>query len=170
MKYVKILLATLALALIAAQFVRPARNHSQPPPGMGIESRFTVPGHVMQILRRSCFDCHSDSTVYPWYAEIQPVGWWLSSHIDHGKRGINFDRFGGYRLMRQYSKFGDIVEQLEKDVMPLASYLLIHTYARLTPDEKAEIIRWSSAMMDSLRGRYPPDSLERKRTGLPGPP
>ena len=67
-----------------------------------MESRFPVPVNVMQILRRSCYDCHSDSTVYPWYAEIQPVGWWLNSHIEDGKRGINFNRFGSYRLMRQY--------------------------------------------------------------------
>jgi len=169
MKTAKILLASLALALLAAQFVRPARNHSPAPAGMGIESRFAVPGHVMQILRRSCFDCHSDSTVYPWYAEIQPVGWWLNSHIEDGKRGINFDRFAGYRVSRQYGKFGDIAEQLQKDDMPLGSYLLIHRYARLTPEEKAEVILWSGAMRDSLRARYPPDSLQRRRTGRPGP-
>ena len=169
MKYVKVLLASLALALIAAQFVRPARNHSQAPPGTGIESRFHVPAHVMQILKRSCFDCHSDSTVYPWYAEIQPVGWWLNSHIEHGKRGINFDRFAAYRPMRQYVKFRDIVEQLQNDEMPLGSYLILHRYALLAPDEKEEVIRWSGAMMDSLRASYPPDSLQRKRTEKPGP-
>jgi hypothetical protein len=164
MKYVKILLAFLGVALLAVQFIRPGRNHTQPPPGTGLESRFPVPGNVMQIFRRSCYDCHSDSTVYPWYAEIQPVGWWLNSHMEHGKRQFDFDRFADYRPMRQYGKLRDIVEQLRKDEMPLGSYLFIHRYARLTPEEKEEVIRWSGAMMDSMRDRYPIDSLQRKRT------
>ena len=163
MKYVKILVAILGVALLAVQFIHPAKNRSQPAPGSGIESAFPVPGHVMQIFRRSCFDCHSDSTVYPWYAEIQPFGWWLNSHIEDGTRHLDFDRFASYRPVRQYVKFKDIVEQLQQDEMPLRSYLFIHRYARLTPDEKEEVIRWSGAMMDSIRARSPADSLAGKR-------
>ena len=163
MKYVKILVAILGVALLAVQFIHPAKNRSQPAPGSGIESAFPVPARVMQIFRRSCFDCHSDSTVYPWYAEIQPFGWWLNSHIEDGKRHLDFDRFASYRPVRQYVKFKDIVEQLQQDEMPLRSYLFIHRYARLTPDEKEEVIRWSGAMMDSIRTRSPADSLAGKR-------
>jgi hypothetical protein len=164
MKHVKMLIAILGVAFLAVQFIRPAKNRSQPPPGSRMESGFHVPEHVMQVFRRSCFDCHSDSTVYPWYAEIQPVGWWLNSHIQDGKRQFDFDRFASYRPMRQYGKFKDLVQQLQQDEMPLGSYLFIHRYARLTSDEKEEVIRWSGAMMDSMRARYPIDSLERKRT------
>ncbi len=164
MKVARMLLAVIGVALVAVQFVRPARNLPGAQRGSGIEARYPVPGSVMQILRRSCFDCHSDSTVYPWYAEIQPVAWWLNSHIQDGKRGINFDRFATYRPMRQYGKFRDIVEQLQGDKMPLGSYLWIHRYARLTPEEKEEVVRWSQAMMDSMKTLYPPDSLQRKRT------
>jgi hypothetical protein len=163
MKYVKILVAILGVALLAVQFIHPAKNRSQPAPGSGIESAFPVPARVMQIFRRSCFDCHSDSTVYPWYAEIQPFGWWLNSHIEDGKRHLDFDRFASYRPVRQYVKFKDIVEQLQQDEMPLRSYLFIHRYARLTPDEKEEVIRWSGAMMDSIRARSQADSLAGKR-------
>ncbi len=163
MKYVKIAVALIAVALLAVQFVRPGRNRAQAPPGGSIEAKFPVPDHVMQVFKRSCYDCHSDSTVYPWYAEIQPVGLWLNSHIQDGKRGINFDRFSMYRPMRQFGKFRDIIEQLQKEEMPLGSYLFIHRYARLTTDEKEEIIRWSGAMMDTMRAHYPVDSLQRKR-------
>jgi hypothetical protein len=169
MKYVKIALVVAGAALLALQFFRPAKNLAAPVPGAGIQSRFPVPEHVMQVFRRSCYDCHSDSTVYPWYAEIQPVGWWLNSHIRDGKRGIDFDRFALYRPMRQYSKFRDIIEQLSKDEMPIGSYLFIHRYARLAPEEKDEIIRWSQAMLDTMRTQYPIDSLQRKRTDARGP-
>ena len=163
MKYVKILAAILGVALLAVQFLRPAKNRSQPAPGTGIEAGFPVPGQVMQVIRRSCYDCHSDSTVYPWYAEIQPLGWWLNSHIQEGKRRLDFDRFASYRPVRQYGRFKDIVEQLQQDEMPLGSYLFIHRYARLTPDEKEEVIHWSGTMMDSMRAHFPIDCLERKR-------
>ena len=169
MKILRFIGVLLGVAILAAQFIRPAKNISRPPGGIGIESRFAVPPQVMQVFKRSCYDCHSDSTVYPWYAEIQPVGWWLNSHIEHAKRGINFDRFGSYRLMRQYGKLGDIVEQLRNDEMPLGSYLFIHRYARLTQDEKEDVIRWSAAMMDSMRAVYPADSLHRKRAESRGP-
>ena len=162
MKHVKMLIAILGVAFLAVQFIRPAKNRSQPAPGSGVESAFPVPGHVMEVFKRSCFDCHSDSTVYPWYSEIQPLGWLLNSHIEDGKRRLDFDRFASYRPVRQYGKFKDIVDQLQQDEMPLGSYLFIHRYARLTTDEKEEVIRWSGAMMDSIRTHFPVDSLQRK--------
>ncbi|HTY60562.1 MAG TPA: heme-binding domain-containing protein [Bacteroidota bacterium] len=169
MRFVKIALALIGVALVAVQFVRPPKNQSPQMPGEGIDARFPVPPHIMQVFKRSCYDCHSDSTVYPWYAQIQPLGWWLNSHIEKGKRGINFDRFSTYRPMRQYAKFRDIVEQLQKDEMPIGSYLLIHRYARLGAEEKEEIITWSGAMMDSMKTRYPADSLQRRRTETRAP-
>jgi hypothetical protein len=120
----------------------------------------------MEVFKRSCFDCHSDSTVYPWYSEIQPLGWWLNSHIEDGKRHLDFDRFASYRPVRQYGKFKDIVDQLQQDEMPLGSYIFIHRYARLTTDEKEEVIHWSGAMMDSMRTHFPIDSPADKRSLL----
>jgi hypothetical protein len=64
--------------------------------------------------------------------------------------------------MKQYHRFNDIIEQLDKDEMPLPSYLLIHRYAKLTAEEKKEIIQWCTAMRDSMKTKYPVDSLERK--------
>ena len=168
MKYIKILVAILGIAFLALQFIRPAKNRAHLAPGNSIESRFPVPEHVMQVFRRSCYDCHSDSTVYPWYAEVQPFGWFLNSHIVDGKRHLDFDQFASYRPLRQYGRFKDIVDQLQDDEMPLPSYLFIHRYARLTPDEKDELVRWSGSMMDSMRAHYPADSLSRKRPDTRG--
>jgi pyruvate formate-lyase activating enzyme-like uncharacterized protein len=69
--------------------------------------------------------------------------------------------------VRQYGKFKDIVDQLQQDEMPLGSYIFIHRYARLTTDEKEEVIHWSGAMMDSMRTHFPIDSLARKRRDAP---
>jgi len=155
----------LLVVIVVIQFIRPAKNASQgsSPNTMGVY--FPVPANVQSVFERSCYDCHSDNTKYPWYSEVMPVGWWLAKHIREGKRGLDFDQFGGYRTFRQYRKFNDIIEQIDKDEMPLPSYLLIHRYARLTIAEKSEITRWCTAMRDTMKTRFPLDSLERRPGG-----
>ncbi len=171
MKILKILCVLLLAAFVLVQFVRPPRNATtQPPPGP-ITQAFVVPDSVQMILRRSCYDCHSNNTVYPWYASVEPVGWWLDGHIQNGKRHVNYDEYASYRPLRQFIRFRDLINQIKRDEMPMPSYLLIHRYAILTPREKSLLIDWSTAMMDSMKTKYPPDSLKfrpRNENGAPG--
>jgi hypothetical protein len=149
--------------LLIAQFIRPPRNSAGADGPSDIGSRFHPPQEVANILRVSCYDCHSDATRYPWYAEVQPVGWWLNSHITDGKRQVNFTEIGSYRIRRQYGKLGEMAEQIEQGKMPLPSYLLIHTDAKLSPEGKEMLLSWIRATRDSMKAAYPPDSLERRR-------
>lgn len=162
MKRLKWIAMVLAVIIVVIQFIRPAKNVSTQSTETGIGSHFIVPSNVQSVLQRSCYDCHSNTTVYPWYAEIQPVGWLLNKHIRDGKRSLNFDEYTNYRLMKQYHRFNDIIEQIDKNEMPLPSYLLIHRYAKLMADEKNVLIQWSTAMRDSMKAKFPIDSLERK--------
>ena len=101
--------------------------------------------------RQACYDCHSDNTRYPWYAEVQPVGWWLAEHIKDGKRGLNFSEFGDYTPKRAVRKLQGIDHMLEKNKMPLASYRLIHRDANLTSGEITTLKNWA----DSVRASIP---------------
>jgi hypothetical protein len=159
MKILRIVGLALIVAFVAIQFIRPVKNSGSQPSPNGIAQAFAVPDSVQTILRRSCYDCHSNNTVYPWYANVEPVGWWLNSHIQNGKRHVNYDEYASYRPIRQFIRFRDLIEQIKQDEMPLPSYLLIHRYAKLSPEEQSLLIRWSTAMMDSMRVKYPPDSL-----------
>ena len=103
----KILLLFLALFIII-QFFRPVKNISEKVEAYHITTRYKVPDTVQQILKASCYDCHSNNTVYPWYAEVQPVAWWLNSHIEDGKRGLNFSEFMTYPIRRQYRKLEEV--------------------------------------------------------------
>ena len=170
MKTLKILGVSLVAVFVLIQFIRPEKNISTQPSEHGITQAFDVPDSVQTILHRSCYDCHSNNTVYPWYSNVEPVGWWLNSHIQGGKRHVNFDEYATYRPVRQFVRFRNIIEQLKSDEMPLPSYLLIHRYAILTPQEKSLLIHWSTAMMDSMRVKYPPDSLQFRRRGEFGNP
>ena len=148
-------------AFLVAQFIRPTWNISGEPPTANITHSFPVPIEVETLLRRSCYDCHSNNTRYPWYSQIQPVGWWLQSHIDDAKRQVNFDEFASYRPMRQYKKLQEMAEQVDEDLMPLPSYLFVHRDARLSEEEKTVLTSWTGEMRDSMRVWFPPDSLQR---------
>jgi len=162
MKKLKWIVAILAGAAVLVQFYRPPKNISTTPSANAMALQVAVPPPIQSVLQRSCNDCHSNNTVYPWYAEIQPLGWWLNKHIQDGKRGLNFDEFKSYRLMKQYRRFNDVVEQIKNDKMPLPSYLIIHTYAKLSAEEKDALVQWCGAMRDSMKAKYPVDSLERR--------
>jgi hypothetical protein len=161
MKLWKKIVLALAVVFVIIQFIRPEKNLGTSSAN-NITQHFTVPPGVQTILQRSCYNCHSNTTVYPWYEEVQPVGWFLARHIRDGKRGVNFDEYATYRLMKQYRRFQDIIDKVDSDEMPLPSYLIVHRDARLSPSQKEELVQWCMAMRDSMKAKYPVDSLERK--------
>lgn len=95
-----------------------------------------TPENVAQLIKSACYDCHSNETVYPWYAKVQPFGWFLKDHIDEGRRELNFSTFASYEPRRQAKKLDEAAEQIENGGMPLESYTLIHKEAKLTAEQK----------------------------------
>ena len=150
MSRIKKTLLVALIVFIAIQFVRPARNESGQPSPADISKIYPVPAIVHAILKTSCYDCHSNNTNYPWYSNVQPVGWWLASHIKEGKAELNFSEFGQYSIRRQRSKLFAIAKSIEDGTMPLPSYTLVHSNSRLTAHEKATLINWANKAKDRL--------------------
>lgn len=161
-KWIKRIGVALLILLVVIQFVRPEKNKSGEN-SKDISTIFPVPENVSSILQRSCADCHSNQTVYPWYSEIQPVAWWLNDHIGEGKRELNLNAFANYPAAVQKKKMEECMEQIKDDEMPLSSYTFIHTDAVLSDQDKQTINDWCNAMIDTLKARYPPDSLILKK-------
>lgn len=138
-------------AFIAIQFFRPARNQSNALLPTDIARTVAVPQDVAVILKAACHDCHSNNTVYPWYANVQPSAWYLANHVAEGKRELNFSEFGSYSKRKQANKLKAIAREVEKGAMPLSSYKLMHPSARLSSGQKTQIISWAAAAQDSLR-------------------
>ena len=158
------ILLIIIIILIAIQFIRPAKNQSNDALTSDISHVYTVPQNVSVILKKACNDCHTNNTVYPWYAQIQPVGWWLNHHIEEGKDELNFNEFGAYAVPRQYHKLEEVVEQVKEGEMPIWSYTLIHTNAKLTDEEKQTLINWAQGIRNTMKAKYPADSLVIKRS------
>lgn len=158
----KILLVLLA-ALIIIQFIHPKKNTAEGPQPNYIGNAYTVPEDVKSILAKACNDCHSNNTVYPWYAKIQPVDWWLTDHVNDGKKHINFDEYTHKSLRYQYHKMEETIEMVKEGEMPLESYTWVHKDAKLTDEEKIKLTGWAESVMKDMESKYPIDSLKRKK-------
>jgi hypothetical protein len=156
----KIFLVILAL-LVIIQFIRPARNVSSSTSGNDITKHFTVPEDVNQILKRACNDCHSNNTIYPWYTNIQPVGWWMANHVKEGKGHLNFSEFGGYTPKKQHHKLEEVVEMVKENEMPLDSYTWMHKNAKLTEQEKVLMVNWAEILRKEIASKH--DVSEEKK-------
>lgn len=159
----KILIFLLAV-LVIIQFFHPRKNIAAAASANNAGRQYPVPEDVQKILAASCNDCHSNNTVYPWYAKIQPVDWWLANHVNEGKRELNFDEFAAYSPRRQYRKMEEVIKEVKEDGMPLDSYTWVHKNALLSAAQKKSLIEWAQGIRSTLEQQYPADSLVRKKS------
>ena len=144
--------ATLAAGaiLIAAQFVRfdrlgVIRTGSRP--GSALQSETSVPLAVVNTLRRSCYDCHSDHPRWPWYAQVAPISWWIHRDVDQGQRRLNFSDWTDYASDpgTEDNKLDQIQTLVANGAMPPWHYRLTHRGAQLTAADRETIFRWIAA-------------------------
>lgn len=139
---IKNILTVLLLIFIGIQFIDVKKNISQNLSTNAIENHYIVPSKVQSLLKTSCYDCHSNNTIYPSYSKIQPVKWWLADHVNSGKRHLNFDEFNTYSREKKLKKLDEIAETIKEGEMPLTSYTVIHRKAILSASDQSEIERW----------------------------
>ena len=146
MKWVKKIVFLVLVSLVGIQFFPTKRNQNTAILTADFTKTFDVPTNIQSILKTSCYDCHSNNTNYPWYSNIQPISWLMEHHIKKGKAELNFSEFGTYSKRRKKNKLKAIVNQIKDDEMPLTSYLIIHSNAKLTEKEKIVLINWINTL------------------------
>jgi competence CoiA-like predicted nuclease len=135
---------------VAIQFIRPAKNITAKEKDNSkndISSIYPVPENVKNILKASCYDCHSNNTYYPWYSNIQPIGWWMQFHVEEGKLELNFNEFASYNKKKQHKKLEELIEEVKENKMPLPSYVKMHKKASLTQHQKYILIDWVNSLL-----------------------
>ena len=149
-KVLKIALIVIVVAFVVGQFIRP--DFTNPPVNASETLWFSteVPDDVHQVLLRSCADCHSNETTYPWYSKITPSNWFLANHIAEGRREMNFSVWNTYTTRKKIKKLEEICEQVEHANMPLPSYLWIHRDAALVESQAQALCDWSKTESASL--------------------
>ena len=143
MKRVRRFLAAAAALALVLQAVRFPRNLGERHGAQSLERQHALPAEIDQLLSRACYDCHSDRTVYPWYANVQPMGWLIEKHVIDGKARLNFSNFARLDAEAAAHHFQEIVEVVERHEMPLPSYLWLHPEAQLSDAEQASLIAWA---------------------------
>lgn len=162
-KIIRVAIIIVIVIFVAIQFIRPAKNAGEEIADNQITAVQQVPDDLQQTLKVSCYDCHSNTTVYPWYSKIQPVAWFLDDHIAEGKKELNFSVFASYPVYRRYKKFKEIGEEVKSGDMPMLSYTLLHRGASLSESQKLALINWAAGAMKDMEAKYPADSLARPK-------
>ena len=142
-KLLKIIAVILFVAFVAIQFYRPDRSNPPTVQAETLEATAAVPENVAQILTRSCNDCHSNKTVYPWYSNVSPFSWLLAEHINEGRRELNFSVWNTYTAKKKRHKYDEICEQVTSGEMPHSQYLWLHREAQLSAEDKKLLCDWA---------------------------
>lgn len=124
-----------------------------------------TPQDIAQLIRASCYDCHSNETQYPWYAKIQPVAWYLKDHIDEGREEFNFSEFANYEPLRQAKKMRKSAHEIEEGEMPMESYTLIHQNAKLSADQKQKLQAYFTSVKETImkENNISEEQMKRKK-------
>lgn len=149
-KFLKITAICLLAAFIFIQFFRPDFTNPAVNQAETLEAATQIPENVREILKRSCYDCHSNETIYPWYSKIQPSAWFLDDHIGAGRSELNFSVWNTYETRRKRRKLDEICEMAKDRSMPLPSYLWIHRDAQVSDEEINLLCQWATRESDRL--------------------
>lgn len=138
----KLIVLILIGVLIVIQFFRIDKTN----PPVDIQKDYLtvaqVPMEIGKVFKTSCYDCHSNETVYPWYSNIAPVSWMLKNHINEGREHFNFSTWADYPAKKKWKVLNECSEMIEEGEMPMWSYALVHRDAKLSEDVKALLMEW----------------------------
>ncbi|WP_136467402.1 heme-binding domain-containing protein [Flagellimonas onchidii] len=149
MKVIKKVLIVLLIVLVIIQFFRPEKNIADQPIAAFFESETQASAEIVTILESKCYDCHSNNTKYPWYAEVAPISYWIDGHIEEGKEHFNVSDWASFDIEKKEHKMEEFVEEVEEGKMPEDSYTWIH--GNLSDGEKEKIIEWGKKVRLSYK-------------------
>ena len=134
--------ALLALALL--QYTGPERTNPAIEHARRLEATASVPGEVQHLLRRACYDCHSDETRWPWYSRVAPISWLVVGDVREARAELNFSRWSEYHRYDRADLLDKACELAKKGEMPLRAYVWLHPEAKLGPADLEAFCAWTA--------------------------
>ncbi len=151
-KVLKWLAVAIAVVFLGLQFVRPARTNPAVDQTQTINAHLQITPQVGAILDRSCHDCHSNTTRWPWYSNVSPASWYLVDHVDDGRSHLNFSEWGKLDKRQADDKLEEICEEVTDKLMPIDTYTWIHRSAKLSDADIKILCDWTEAERKRLAG------------------
>ncbi len=136
--------------LIAAQFLPVQRDNPPVDPAKTIYASYPVPANVHAIFNRSCKDCHTNETTWPWYSQIAPVSWVVVHDVHEGRGMMNLSQWADYPGKRKLARLDKICEEVRKGDMPDSKYTLIHRNALLSTADRNALCAWTDTAASSI--------------------
>jgi hypothetical protein len=153
LKVLRALFFVLLLLFIAAQFKRPAKTNPPVDQSQTIEAHTQMTPQVAAILDRSCNDCHSNKTRWPWYSNVAPVSWLVVGHVDDARKDLNFSEWGKRDQDRQSRKLQQMCDEITDGAMPLGSYTPLHTGSKLSAADIKTLCDWTNSERQRLAAK-----------------
>lgn len=137
MRWTKKIFGVLVISLVGMQFIPVERSNPSD------RSQPAAPPDIETILRRSCYDCHSNETRWRWYTQIAPISFLLASDVKEGRRELNFSIWDRYEQRRRARKLKEIIKEVEEGDMPPWYYIPVHPDAKLSQSDREAIVKWA---------------------------
>ena len=140
----------LLAGVVGIQAMRPDRANPPTAAEQHLAARMPISLEAAAVLDRSCRDCHSNQTRWPWYTEVAPVSWFVANHVNHGRSHLNYSEWDKYPASKAAHKLEEMCEEARGGNMPLPSYLWIHRGAKLSPADIETLCAWTAAARAAL--------------------
>ena len=133
-------LGILAVLMLAIQAIPVSRTN---PP---VEQDMPAPPEVKAILKASCYDCHSNETIWPWYSKVAPVSWLVSRDTSVGRDRLNFSTWNQYIPEQRAAIVASAMRRVRNGRMPPWFYTIKHTDGKITPEKLAVLEAWAAKL------------------------
>lgn len=153
----KALLVVVAI-LVLAQAYRPEKTNPPVDPARSYQAHLQVSPEVARVFERSCKDCHSNATAWPWYSHVAPVSWVVISDVHEARKHLNLSEWGGYTAKKAGKQLEEICEMLEEGEMPLWSYTMVHSGTAVSESERNLVCQWTKTQAQLLAEKTGSDS------------
>lgn len=137
-KKLKYTLYALIIIVIVIQLIPVDRTNPPVDPAIALQA----PPEVMSILKTSCYDCHSNETTWPWYSHVAPISWLVASDVHEARHHMNFSEWENIPASRRAGHTDEMVDEVMEGGMPLPIYLIMHSNAKLTDQQKQTLKTW----------------------------
>jgi hypothetical protein len=152
-RILKWVVVVIACLIVAIQFIRPVKSNPAITQSQTLQAHLSVTPQVAAILDRSCNDCHSSATRWPWYSNVAPVSWFVIDHVNEGRANLNFSEWGRYSPREARGLLDQICKEVKAEAMPLSSYTPLHPGSKLSVEDRTTLCDWANSERERIAAR-----------------
>ena len=141
-KLIRTILMVALAALVIIQFFQIDKTNPPVEKAQDFLAATNPPTEITNLLKTACYDCHSHTTKYPWYTNVQPLAWWIKGHVDNGNKQLNFSIWTTYEPKKKAHKIEEMIKKVEGKEMPLLSYMVAHNDAWIDAEQRKALVDW----------------------------